>query len=356
MKKIAVGLSGGVDSALAAALLKEQGYDLLGIHIHLWSERNCNRCCGNKLLTAARQTAELLGIPFYEIDLKKEFKAKVVDNFIKEYRLGRTPNPCILCNKFIRFGQLLEIVNKRFGCDYLATGHYARIVKTSCKRSYHLLRAKDLSKDQSYFLYSLDQKQLSQLIFPLGEWHKEKVWQEAKKRQLPAAESPESFDLCFTDNLENFLQRQLKPKPGEVIVQAGEVIGQHKGLPFYTFGQSGGWQWLPQAQKKLSQTGKLPKFYVVAKDMKKNQLIVGGKITASSKVFSIRELLITDYCLPTTKLFVKIRNTGKLLPCQLKDNQVILDKPAFAVAPGQSAGFYRKFKDDYEVIGGGIIN
>lgn len=359
--KIAVGLSGGVDSGLAAALLKERSYNLVGVHIHLWPPsvptqrrdsgrgRQCNRCCGNQLLKAARKTAKKLQIPFYEIDLKKPFKRQVVDKFIEEYSLGRTPNPCILCNKFVRFGELARLVKKRFNCDYLATGHYARIVGN------HLLRAKDLSKDQSYFLYRLDQQQLAKVIFPLGDWYKKDVWRAAKKRRLPAASSQESFDVCFTDDLEDFLCRQLKPKPGKVVTQAGEFIGQHQGLPFYTIGQAGGWQWLAQAQKKFSRNGKLPKLYVVSKEVKNNQLVVGNRTATSSQQFKINHLIINHQSSIIGNLFVKIRSTGKLLPCQLKDSQVILKKPEFAITPGQSAVFYQLLKGDYEVIGGGLI-
>jgi len=292
-KKIAVALSGGVDSALTASLLKEKGYQLIGFYFHLYDKKGS--------VFQARQTAEHLGIPLEEIDLRQEFKQKIIKEVLRRYKRGLVPNPCILCNKLVRFKKGLELVQKH-DCQALATGHYARIspleflnprvgLKIATKvANPFLLQARDKKKDQSYFLYFLRSDQLKKLIFPLGNWLKKDVWREAKKRDLPALKSRESFDLCFTCNLQQFLKNNLKDliQPGPVVNLQGEALGKHHGLAFYTTGYRGGWDWSPQAQKKYSRQGKLPKLYVVRKNLKENQLVVGSRPEASRDSFKLK--------------------------------------------------------------------
>jgi len=203
-KKVAVAMSGGVDSGVAAALLVKQGYEVTGFHLRFWKEKAKdfeNKCCDIKSLEAARKTAWKLGIPFYVLNFEEIFREKVVDYFLREYASGRTPNPCVMCNKYVKFGEFLRYV-RGLGFDYLATGHYSRIaakLKTQNPKlkTYHLLEAKDKSKDQSYFLYNLTQRQLFHILFPVGEYAKTEVREMAKKWGLPVAERPESQEICF---------------------------------------------------------------------------------------------------------------------------------------------------------------
>ena len=267
-------MSGGVDSGVAAVLLVNQGYKVTGFHLHLWRESLSvrkltsygltsfeNKCCDIKSLEAARKTARRLGIPFYVIDFAEIFKKKVVDYFLEEYAAGRTPNPCVMCNKYIKFGEFLKYI-RGLGFDYLATGHYACIyeeiqnpkskiqnkfqIQNPKFKTYHLLEAKDKTKDQSYFLYSLSQQQLAHILFPVGEYTKIQVRKMAKKWNLAVAERPESQEICFfpENDYRPFLQRQIPEKivPGEVIDASGRVIGRHFGLPLYTIGQRHGFE------------------------------------------------------------------------------------------------------------------
>lgn len=341
-KKIAVGLSGGVDSGLSAYLLKKAGYHIIGYHLGLNS---------NAFSKQAEKIANFLRIPFYTKDFRSQFKYKVLDRVIDKYRLGKTPNPCILCNKFVRFNDALSWIKRDLRANYIATGHYVRKTKDN-----HLIRAKDLSKDQSYFLYKLDKNQLNSLFFPLGNWYKKDVWQEAKKKKLPI-NLRESFDICFAKNWDQFLKKQI-PKlalPGHVINTQGEIVGRHRGLIFYTVGSRGGWDWLPDKQNSYSIDNQLPKMFVLSKNIKKNQLIVGNREEVKKKEFEICNLQFTNSD-QKKDLYVKIRNTGKLLKCQLKNKKVTLNQPAFGITPGQSAVLYQSYQEDFEIVGGGEIN
>jgi len=402
-KKVAVAMSGGVDSGVVAALLVKQGYEVTGFHLRLWTEVSGkfhpqgvnrkfeNKCCDVRSLEAARKTAWKLGVPFYVIDFAEIFKEKVVDYFLKEYASGRTPNPCVMCNKYVKFGKFLDYV-RRLGFDYLATGHYARIweqiqnpppkmARQTKFKIYHLLEACDKTKDQSYFLYNLTQRQLSHILFPIGEYTKTEVRKLAKKWGLVVAERPESQEICFfpESDYRPFLQRHIPEKivPGEVIDTFGRVIGRHFGLPLYTIGQRHGFEvnlklLLAARWGKIENLkSKIPPFYVIGKDVKKNQLIVGFGKEVEKKEFLIEKVnWINPNIKPQTSnfnLFVRIRHQGELLKVKLKVQssklKVILDKPYRGIAPGQAAVFYRKSKiqgtkskiTDFEVLGGGII-
>lgn len=379
-QKVAVAISGGVDSGVAAALVVKAGYQVAGFHMHLWSEelkdkRFENKCCSTESLEAARKTAHQLGIPFYTVDFQKVFKKRVVDYFLQEYGLGRTPNPCVVCNRFIKFGELLSYTRK-LGYDYLATGHYVRILGgfgdtffthgefASSLRSelssqfaqngrLHLLMGKDRRKDQSYFLYSLTQKQLRWVLFPVGEYQKSEVIKMAKKWKLPVAERPESQEVCFfpEKDYRPFLKRQIKRKiiPGEVVDTKGKVVGKHQGIPLYTIGQRHGFT--------ITDKKAIGPLYVVAKDPKENQLIVGFGKEVERKEFMVRKVnwLLGRPPENGLKCKVRIRHQGEPLSCQLGTRSdgvaVLLNEGERGVAPGQAAVFLK----GEEVLGGGII-
>ena len=393
-KKVAVAMSGGVDSGVAAALLVKQGYEVTGFHLRLWKEKmqnaKCksqnenpkfkisnfeNKCCDRKSLEAARKTAWKLGIPFYILDFERIFKRRVVDYFLKEYAAGRTPNPCVMCNKYVKFGEFLRYV-RGLGFDYLATGHYARIygeIQSASRRTklkiYHLLEAKDKSKDQSYFLYNLTQRQLAHILFPIGEYTKTEVRKLAKKWGLAVAERPESQEICFfpESDYRPFLQRQIPEKiiPGEVVDTKGRVIGRHFGLPLYTIGQRHGFKISSKFKVQSLKFKTIPPLYVIGKDVKNNRLIVGFGKEAEKKEFWVEKV---NWIVPgfkfqdsDSRLFVRIRHQGELLKCKIQSAswrtklKIILDEPYRGIAPGQATVFYRKSKVDFEVLGGGII-
>lgn len=381
--KVAVAMSGGVDSGVAAALSVKAGYECAGFHLHLWAETAKdkgyeNKCCSTESLEAARMTTYQLGMPFYTLDFAKIFKKKIVDYFLKEYAAGLTPNPCVMCNKYIKFGELFEYVRK-LGFDYLATGHYARIQTQKLKlktqnynskvKTYHLLQALDKTKDQSYFLYNLSQKHLAHILFPVGEFTKKEVRAIAKKVKLPVAERPESQEICFLpeNDYRPFLKRHIAKniQPGEVVDVKGNVIGRHFGLPLYTIGQRHGFE-LRTNNKEHRTKGIIPPYYVIKKDVKKNQLVVGFGRETERKEFEVDQInpvnlniLISQY----PNIFVRIRQQGELLRAKTqrhkdtKIQRVILEEPQRGIAAGQAAVFYGSASSPQaiEVLGGGII-
>lgn len=343
-KKIAVAISGGVDSGVSAALVVKAGYQAAGFHMALWREGK-EDSLGRK---AAEETAHQLGIPFHLVDLKKVFKKKVVDYFLEEYGEGRTPNPCVMCNRFIKFGELLSYVQE-LGYDYLATGHYARLRRGS------LIMGRDRAKDQSYFLYSLTPKQLSQIIFPVGNYLKKQVRAMAKRWHLPVAKRPESQEICFfkESDYRPFLKRQLKGKiiPGKVVDVKGKVIGKHRGIPLYTIGQRHGFT--------ITETKAIGPFYVIAKEPGENQLVVGFGREAERKEFRVKDVNWLDEKAKVKSqgseglnCQVRIRHRGDLLKAKVKDSTVVLAEPERGIAPGQAAVFYQKER----VLGGGVIS
>jgi len=331
----------------------------------LWVDPTCtilreNRCCSTESLLDAREVASLLGIPFYVIDVAKEFKRTVVDYFLEEYGFAKTPNPCVVCNRQIKFGLLLEKARK-LGADFLATGHYARIksqTKGNRKKDvvYHLLRGKDLKKDQSYMLWMLGQNDLRQILFPLGEMRKEQVRHLALKWKLPVAEKPESQEVCFVGDKDyrEFLKRYIpeKIKPGKIVNLEGQVVGKHQGLPLYTVGQRKG-----IVTTLKSAGGKTHPFYVVGANADKNELIIGREKDLYKKEMVVEKV---NWILNSPKFpfscKVQIRYKHEAVPCKVEAVspqclKVLFAKPQRAVTPGQSAVFYR----GNEVLGGGII-
>jgi tRNA-uridine 2-sulfurtransferase len=240
--KVVCAMSGGVDSSVSAALLKAAGFDVVGVMAKFWKDGESsaeNRCCSIESEKLARLVCKQLEIPFYVVNLEREFKKAVVDNFLAQHKRGNTPNPCVVCNKEIKFGLLLKKAEK-MGADFLATGHYVRIENGK------MMKGKDKAKDQSYFLWQLDKKQLQKVLFPVGGYTKDQVRQLAKEFDLAVAETPESQEVCFVpDTANNFLKKYLKQKPGKIIDKNGKTVGVHQGLWFYTIGQRKG---LPLSQ------------------------------------------------------------------------------------------------------------
>jgi len=344
-KKVMVAMSGGVDSSVAAALLKRQGFQVMGVFMRFWfsSAKNkpvarWNRCCSLEAEQRARAVARVIGIPFYVFNFEKEFKKRIVDRFLAEHKAGLTPNPCVYCNKEIKFGLFLE-KSLALGAQYIATGHYVR------RQGTKILRGTDSEKDQSYFLWRLSQQQLSHVLFPVGGYKKPQVRALAKKFKLPVAETPESQEICFVpDTINEFLQSYFKPKKGKIINAAGKVLGEHQGLVFYTIGQRKGIM-VPQGP-----------YWVKDKDFKKNVLIV----TKNEKDLLKKELFFNNANWLSgkppkfpLKATAKIRYRAKLTPAIVYKNQrAVFGHPQRAVTPGQSIVFYR----GQELLGGGVIS
>ena len=350
-KLIAVAISGGVDSSTAALLLKKSGHEVIGFHMRLWydewTQTNTQQSL-NKPETAidrAEQACHAIGIPFHIIDLRVAFKNLVVDYFCRGYGKGRTPNPCIVCNKYIKFGLLLEKAIT-FGADFLATGHYARIEHFD--GAYHLLKGVDTTKDQSYVLYTLGQEKLRQVLFPLGDFSKVKVRQIARQNGLPAATVKGSQDICFIDGRYNdFLSRNIDAGiPGEIINDKGEVLGRHRGIPFYTIGQ----------RHRLGIAAG-QRLYVTKIEPKDNRIVVGNEEELYSQKLiaeGVNWILgkpDTDSLDITAKIRYKSPDMAVTIYPKTDGARVNFHQPERAVTPGQSIVFYK----NSEVIGGGTI-
>jgi len=343
-KKVAVGLSGGVDSAVAAYLLKEQGYDVTGVYIQCWDAR-ADGCTAEEDRADAAKVASHLDIKFKSLDFVKEYKAKVIEYFFDEYKAGRTPNPDVLCNKEIKFGMFLDWALKE-GFDYVGTGHYAKIEEKD--GIYSLYMGKDITKDQSYFLYLLDQDQLSKALFPLGEMKKAQVRKIAEKIGFHNAEKPDSVGICFIGEVDirKFLEKRIKPKIGDVVNKKDEVIGEHDGIWFYTIGQRHGF--------RVNKYHGLP-LYVIDKDASENKLVVGYAKDGEKDAFYVENVhWLVEKPKKDLNCEVRIRHLGELCPVNISisDVRVFLEHPIFGVAPGQSAVFYENGK----VLGGGVIS
>lgn len=349
--RVVVAMSGGVDSSVAAALLVEQGYDVIGMMLRLWSEpgrETVNRCCTPDQMADARRVAEHLGIPFYAVDVKDYFRKTIVQFFIDEYAAGRTPNPCIECNRRIRFEFLLDHA-LALEADYLATGHYARVEQVDA--GFELRQGRDAHKDQSYVLHILNQQTLSQVLFPVGNYTKVEVRALATRFGLVSAKSSDSQDLCFLgqDDYHAFLDRNAPEigRIGPIITSDGAQIGTHRGLPFYTIGQ----------RKGLGVSAPTPLF-VIAKDVAGNALIVGTRDELGSQSLRAERVNWINGVAPTQPLRaqVKIRYKSPAYPAtvtaQANDAVAVqFDDPVTGVAAGQGAVFY----DGDRCLGGGLI-
>jgi len=350
-ERVAVAMSGGVDSSVAAALLVEQGYDVIGIMLRLWSEpgqEGYNRCCTPDAMELAKQVAAQLEIPFYPIDAKNVFYDQVVEHFINEYIQGITPNPCLRCNRHIRWEFMLNHA-LAFGAQFMATGHYARIRKESDR--IQLRQAVDLTKDQSYVLHVLGQEQLSHAMFPLGEYTKQEVRQLARDYNLPVADKHDSQDLCFLGDgdYREFLMRNSNQSisEGEILNLDGEIVGEHGGLAMYTIGQRRG----------LGISSAAP-LYVIEKDTKRNSLIIGPKAHLyKQKMWAYRVNWVSiSPPADTFQAQVKIRykspeESATIFPHGADKVEIHFEKPVQDITPGQAAVFY----EADICLGGGII-
>lgn len=348
--RVVIALSGGVDSAVAAALLVEQGYTVSGVMLRLWGEPDgkTNRCCTPDGVCRAIAVAEHLGIPFQLLNAEREFKAQVVDYLVAEYAAGRTPNPCVLCNRLIRFGWLLEWARAE-GADFLATGHYARVSREG--DGYRLLRGRDRRKDQSYFLHALSQEQLAHVLFPLGELTKQQVRAMACERALPVAEQPESQDLCFLadGDYRRFLTQHAPHifRPGPIRDTSGRVLGQHQGLPAYTIGQ----------RKGLGIAAAEP-LYVLALVPAENALIVGTAAELGREECALEGMHYISGEVPAApfRAIAQIRYRARPVPVTVTPldaarAHVRFDMPQRDLTPGQFLVLY----EGEVVLGGGVI-
>lgn len=353
--RVALGMSGGVDSSLSAHLLKEQGYDVTGVYLECWRAPGCRSEEDRK---DALKVALELDLPFQVLDFKQQYKDRVVEYFFEEYEAGRTPNPDVMCNKEIKFGLFYDWAMAE-GFDYVATGHYAQVDHEQPA----LVSAADTHKDQTYFLYLMQPQQLRHTLFPIGHLTKPEVRAEADKRGIHVADKKDSVGICFIGdiNVHEFLFERLGENPGEVVDTQGHVIGSHQGLWFYTVGQRHGFE--IQAKTVITQGDgtkvskhNIPPFYVIAKKPAENQLVVGFGADTYRDMFSVSNLHWITPPATNQPLWVRIRHTGKLLPCTLEAGQVTLETAVQGIAEGQSAVFYQiQGENTYHCLGGGVI-
>ena len=351
-KRVVVAMSGGVDSSVTAALLKDRGFEVIGITMQIWERSpDWGGCCGIGSVEDAKKVAYRLGIPHYVLNFRDIFKEKVIANFCEEYTEGRTPNPCIRCNKYIKFDALLKKA-RQLGADYIATGHYARIEFNNKRKRYLLKKGIDSQKDQSYVLYVMSQEQLERTLMPLGDFTKDQVRRIAREKDLPVANKPESQEICFIpdNNYGAFLKEYIPQrayKPGPIVNREGKFIGEHRGIIFYTVGQ----------RKGIGIADKEP-LYVTSIDKENNTIVVGKKedVYSDELIAENVNFIYIEKLKTTIKIEVKVRYlhptaSATIFPLDRDKVKVKFDQPQWAITPGQAVVFY----NGKEVLGGGTI-
>lgn len=353
MDKVVVGLSGGVDSSVAAAALHRQGYEVVGLT--LWLMKGKGQCCSEGMVDAA-QLCEQLEIPHHIVDSRDVFQSNIVDYLVSGYGAGITPLPCSQCNKAVKFGPMLRYAQDELGIDRIATGHYARISYDAVSDRHQLRRAIDRSKDQSYFLYDLTQDLLAHSQFPLGEQTKVETRRLAAEFGLHTAEKPESQDLCLIEahgSMQAFLDKYLAPQKGDIVDQSGRVLGQHDGIHHYTIGQ----------RKGLGIAAAQP-LYVIGIDAGRNRVIVGDRDSTHQTECTVQQVNWVSIAAPDTPIQAEVQVRYRsaavpatIIPLESSENsavsrvKIIFDEPQFSITPGQAAVWYR---DDL-LLGGGLI-
>jgi len=349
-EKVFVGLSGGVDSSVALALLKEQGYAVTGVFIKTW-QPSYVYCTAKEDRLDAMRVCALLDVPFLTFDLEEEYKREVADYMIAEYAKGRTPNPDVMCNRKIKFGAFLRFAREQ-GADMVATGHYAQRIYNQRTNLYELHRGADTKKDQSYFLYALGQTELAQTLFPIGHMEKSAVRAKAQSFKLPTAEKKDSQGICFLGqvDMKDFLSRHLKTERGAVLDSKGKTIGTHDGAVLYTMGERHGFS------VEASKSGQKP-LYVIGKDIQANTLTVSttpGVVKGSVRVPLEEVHSVSPKGLPGAVVEAEIRYHGERHPCRIESKkgkvQAVFSAPLL-VSPGQSVVFY----SGSECLGGGVV-